>query len=281
MLRLFSALLLLLLTMQPFGPVRGQTQFEPVPFFDLTKKPQRPPATELRSMRFLTDDDYPPFHFQGLDGQLTGFNIDLARAICSELKIACTIQARRWDTLLTSLESNQGDAVIASMRPKETDFQRFSYSQPYYKTPARFVIRKDKASVLPEPTVLALTGKTIGVVGGTAHAAFMANFFPKSALVTRPDQNELMRLLTRGEVDAVFGDGISLSLWLNGSDGTECCMFLGRAFFENRYFGEGAMIAFRQDSIGMRRAVDYALYRLVETGEYQQIMLKYFPVRFY
>jgi polar amino acid transport system substrate-binding protein len=280
MLRLVGALLLLL-ALLPSRSAEAQTQAEPVPFFDLSKKPQRPAASDLRSMRFLTDDDYPPFHFQGLNGQLTGFNIDLARAICAELKIACTIQARRWDTLLTSLETNQGDAVIASLRPKETDWQRFTFSQPYYKTPARFVIRKDKANSLIEPTVAALTGKTIGVVTGTVHAAFMANFYPKTALVTRPDQNELMRLLASGEVDAIFGDGIGLSLWLNGADGSECCMFLGRAFFEDRYFGEGAMIALRQDSAAMRRAVDYALYRLVETGEYQQIMLKYFPVRFY
>jgi polar amino acid transport system substrate-binding protein len=277
----FVGALLLLLALLPSRSAEAQTQAEAVPFFDLSKKPQRPAASDLRSMRFLTDDDYPPFHFQGLNGQLTGFNIDLARAICAELKIACTIQARRWDTLLTSLEANQGDAVIASLRPKELDWQRFTFSQPYYKTPARFVIRKDKANALQEPTVSALTGKTIGVVTGTVHAAFMANFYPKTALVTRPDQNELMRLLANGEVDAIFGDGISLSLWLNGSDGTECCMFLGRAFFEDRYFGEGAMIALRQDSLGMRRAIDYALYRLVETGEYQQIMLKYFPVRFY
>jgi polar amino acid transport system substrate-binding protein len=268
--------------MLPYGVGFAQTPPEPVPFFDLSQKPSRPLATDLRAIRFLTDDDFPPFHFPGLDGQLAGFNIDLARAICSELKIACTIQARRWDTLLTSLETNQGDAVIASMRPKEADWLRFSFSLPYYRTPARFVMRKDKASAsISEPSTAALTGRTVGVVAGSAHAAFLANFYPKTAVVTRPDHNEIVRLLARGEVDVVFGDGISLALWLNGAEGTDCCQFLGRAFFEDRYFGEGAMIAFRKDSNAMRRAVDYALYRLAETGEYQQIMQKYFPVRFY
>jgi polar amino acid transport system substrate-binding protein len=269
------------LALFPLGIGFAQSSPEPVPFFDLTQKPSRPVASELRAIRFLTDDDYPPFHFPGLDGQLTGFNVDLARAICSELKIACTIQARRWDTLLSSLESNQGDAVIASLRPQESDWLRYSFSVPYYRTPARFVTRKDKTTAnIAEPTATELTSKTIGVVAGSAHAAFLTSFYPKTAVITRPDQNEIIRLLMRGEVDAVFGDGISLALWLNGSDGAECCQFLGKAFFEDRYFGEGAMIAFRKDST-MRRAVDYALHRLAETGEYQQIMLKYFPVRFY
>jgi polar amino acid transport system substrate-binding protein len=270
------------LAFMPFCFVQAQTSPEPVPFFDLAQKPSRPAASELRAIRFLTDDDYPPFHFPGPDGQLTGFNIDLARAICQELKVACTMQARRWDTLLPSLEDNQGDAVIASLRPKEADWLRFNFSVPYYKTPARFVMRKDKSVTgLSGTTSAALAGKTIGVVTGSAHAAFLTNFYSKAAVVSRPDYNEILRLLVKGEVDIVFGDGISLAVWLNGSEGSECCQFLGKAFFEDRFFGEGAMIAFRKDSSAMRRSVDYALFRLVETGEYQQILQKYFPIRFY
>ena len=112
------------------SPTPALAQADSVPFFDLSRKPERPDLAGLRTIRFLTEDDYPPFQFLGPDGQLTGFNIDLARAICLELKLACTIQARRWDTLLTALEQGNGDAVIASLADTEEARARVDFSVP-------------------------------------------------------------------------------------------------------------------------------------------------------
>src|SRR5437660_535597 len=84
--------------------------------WDLTHRVEKPDTSGLRLIRFMTEDDYPPFDFTLPDGTLTGFNVDLARAICEELQVACTVQARRWDTLIASLEENRGDAIIASMQ---------------------------------------------------------------------------------------------------------------------------------------------------------------------
>ena len=97
----------------------------------------------LRAIRFLTDDDYPPLDFALADGSLSGFNVDIARAICEELHIGCTIQARRWDTLIDSLETGKGDAVIASISANAAARARIDFTQPYYQTPARFATRKD------------------------------------------------------------------------------------------------------------------------------------------
>jgi polar amino acid transport system substrate-binding protein len=248
------------------------------PFFDLARKPESAELTGQRVIRFLTDDDYPPFHFTGPDGQLTGFNVDLARAICVELKAACTIQPRRWDTLLQSLEEGRGDAVIASFSSQGAVRGRFELSQPYYRTPGRFLARKD-AGLAPAPAALA--GKTVAVVAGSAHAAFLSVFYPK--VVQRPvrDLDEAHREVESGAADLAFGDGVAIATWLNGAVGAKCCTFLGGPFYETRYFGEGAVIVFRRDGAPMRRAVDFALYRLAEQGIYQSLLLKYFPVAFY
>ena len=64
-------------------------------FCDPNRTPEKPDLSGLRQIRFLTEDDYPPFNFLLSDGQVAGFNIDLARAICVELDIACTIQRRQ------------------------------------------------------------------------------------------------------------------------------------------------------------------------------------------
>ncbi|MGB7036591.1 MAG: transporter substrate-binding domain-containing protein, partial [Xanthobacteraceae bacterium] len=84
-------------------------------FWDPRHRPERPDLSRIQSIRFLTGVDYPPFDFAGPDGNPVGFNVDLARLLCDEIKTTCTIQARRFDLLLGALNSNQGDAVIASI----------------------------------------------------------------------------------------------------------------------------------------------------------------------
>jgi len=252
---------------------------ENVPFFDPSRKPERPDLTGIRAIRFLTDDDYPPFHFPGPDGQLTGFNVDLARAICTELKIACTIQARRWETLIPSLEEGRGDAVIASLTDREALRARVDFSIPYYRSPGRFVTLKN--TPLAGAGAPELAGRAVAVVRNSAHAAFLTAFFPKLRQAPAADLSEALRLMTTGAAEAVFGDGVGLALWLNGDAGRTCCRFLGGPFFESSYFGAGAAIAIRKDNSQLRRAIDFALFRLAEEGVYQNLMLKYFPVGFY
>ena len=86
-------------------------------FWDPRRRPERPDLSRLQSIRFLTDLDYPPFDYGGPDGNPTGFNVDLARLLCDEIKVACTIQARPFASLLEALNDNRGDAVIASIAP--------------------------------------------------------------------------------------------------------------------------------------------------------------------
>lgn len=262
----------------------GAEQRRSVPFFDLQRKPEKPDLTGLRAIRFLTEDDFPPFHFIGADGQLTGFNVDLARALCRELKIACTIQVRRWDTLLGALEAGAGDVVIASKKPTDEVRRRALLSVAYYRTPARFIGRQNGSSQTNTPqdaTPEQLRNRRIAVVADSAHAAFLAGFFPAARPVTAVDLEEALRIFSRGDAEMVFADGIALSLFLNGERGRACCRFVGGPFYESRFFGDGAVMAIRADQAPLRRAIDYALFRLAESGEHEDLLLKYFPVRFY
>jgi polar amino acid transport system substrate-binding protein len=138
-------------------------------FWDPRRRPERPDLSRIQSIRFLTEIDYPPFDYAGPDGNPAGFNVDLARLICEEIKTACTVQMRRFDTLLDSLGDNRGDAVIASIAVTPLTRRRADFSDPYYRTPARFVARTDTGidDVLPEH----IEGKKVAVVAGTAHQA--------------------------------------------------------------------------------------------------------------
>jgi len=99
-------------------------------FWDPNLHLERPDLSALRAIRFLTDDDYPPLDFALSDGSLVGFNVEIARAICEELHIGCTIQARRWDTLIDSLETGKGDAVIASISITAATRAQIDFTSP-------------------------------------------------------------------------------------------------------------------------------------------------------
>src|SRR4051812_50050719 len=82
-------------------------------FWDPRRRPDRPDLSRLTVIRFLTETDYPPFNFTGADGNPAGFNVDLARLLCEEIKVTCTVQMRRFETPLDAIASNRGDAIIA------------------------------------------------------------------------------------------------------------------------------------------------------------------------
>jgi polar amino acid transport system substrate-binding protein len=245
-------------------------------FWDPRRRPERPDLSRINGIRFLTETEYPPFDYSGPDGNPAGLNVDLARMLCEEIKVNCTIQARRFDTLLAALAENRGDAVIASMAPTVETRRRADFSDPYYRTPGRFVGRRGGGpeDVRPE----ALEGKKVAVVAGTAHEAYLKTLFTEVELKPYPNDEAARAALRQGDVDLLFGDGISLAFWLNGTDSANCCAFRGGPFLESRYFGEGIGIAVRRGNDVLRQAFNWALFRLWEKGRFTDLWLRYFPI---
>lgn len=278
------------------APAYAQDRSKPrIPeLFDPNQRIQRPDGAQIKSIRFLTTDDFPPFHFALPDGSLAGFDIDLARAICSDLQLACTIQARRFDTLIPQIKEGKDDALIAAVANTPATRADLDFTAPYYTTPARFVVAKvfqaktskdkaskDKAAKSDKMTPEALGRHKIGVEAGTAHEAYLKTFFPKATLKPYQDQTALRAALRKGEVEAIFGDGISLALWLNSEESKGCCSFYGGPFTESRFFGNGVSIAVAKGNIALRQTLDYELAQLAKKGTYADLYLKYFPIGFY
>ncbi len=229
-----------------------------------------------RAVRFMTDDEFPPLHFAGPDGAPTGFAVELARAVCDRLAIACTVQARRFDTLLDALSDKQGDVVAAAVPLTQGLRTRFLATRPYFRWPARFIARKDRG--LPTPSVAALAERSVGVVEGSAHEAYLKAFFPKTARKTFTDLSAAESALKRGEMDYLFADGLNLALWLNGQEAETCCAFSGGDYLENRYFGEGIGFVTRTEDAALARALDDALQRVWDDGKYTELYLRFFPI---
>src|SRR5882672_12212714 len=196
-----------------FGPAQAQTPARPaveaapqaVPgFWDPRRRPDRPDLSRLTVIRFLTETDYPPFNFTGPDGNPAGFNVDLARALCDEIKVTCTVQMRRFETLIDAITSNRGDAIIASLAVTPQLRARVDFTDPYYRAPARFVSRRD--AVMPEIRPEYLEGKKVGVIAGTAHEAYLKAMFTDAEIRSFADNDTMRLALRRGEVDFIFGD---------------------------------------------------------------------------
>jgi polar amino acid transport system substrate-binding protein len=245
-------------------------------FWDPRAIPERPDTLPTRAIRFLTDDEFPPLHFAGPDGAPTGFSVELARAACETLGITCTVQVRRFDTLLDSLAQGQGDVIASGIPVTGALRRRFIVTTSYFRTPARFAARRDGAAPVPSPRNL--KGRKVAVVQGTAHEAYLKSFFPAAEAVSLPDLAAAQGALRRGEADYVFGDAMTLALWIGGAESGDCCALTGGPYLESRYFGEGIGFILRPEDENLRRAFDYALFKMHETGKYAELYLRFFPI---
>jgi polar amino acid transport system substrate-binding protein len=242
-------------------------------------EPESATRTEPRrvAIRFLTESDFPPFNYYDEDNLLTGFNVDVARAICLELDVACDIQVRPWSALLPALARGEAEAVIASHRMTPNVLKVVDFTDPYYFTPARFAGKRGTGQV--EITPEGLEAKRIAVAKGTAHEAYLRAFFRDSQIRVYETVELARDALVTGGADFLFDDGISLAFWLNGTASKACCEFKGGPFAEPKYFGDGIGIAIKRDDAELKAMINTALKRLRESGRYEELLLRYFPLR--
>jgi polar amino acid transport system substrate-binding protein len=251
------------------------------------KGQQAPPAADAAQpaeprrfvIRFLTEGEFPPFNYYDDEGVLSGFNVDLARALCLEIGAACDIKVRPWEELLAALRRGDADAVIAAHRVTAGGLADVDFSDRYFYTPGRFAARKEGSVTEISPD--ALDGATIGVAKGTAHEAFVKAFFRDSRIVLFENPDLAREALQQEKVDLIFDDGISLAFWLNGSLSRQCCELKGEAFLEPKYFGDGLAVALPRNDPQIKTLINDALKKVRQSGRFQELVERYFPVRIY
>jgi len=259
-------------------PAAAQEPDLRVPNFWDPKAVHDRPNTIPDKIQFLAIDHYPPFVFRDPQGRLTGFNVDLARALCQELGSSCALRIKLFDILLPALDEEEGDAIIAGLSRQRAAGKGLNFTEDYLKLPARFVVPADKAGDFDEQ---ALAGLKIAVVEGSRHEAFATRFWPEAEAVSFETPMEAREAVKTGDADAHFGDGLSLSFWLPSEAANGCCAFAGGPWLEPGYFDEGMAIATRPDDPERAAALTYALRQLHQKGIYRELYLRYFPLSFY
>jgi polar amino acid transport system substrate-binding protein len=244
-----------------------------------TAAPTAAPADQPRRVviRFLTEGDYPPFNYLDEDGVLNGFNVDLARAICNEIGVACDIKVRPWDELLLALKRGDADAVVAGHTVTPDALAQVEFTERYFHTPGRFAAKSEtpKTDIAPE----ALDGRSIAVARGSPHEAFLKTFFRDSRIVPFETPDLAREALLQGKTDYVFDDGIGLAFWINGTLSRRCCELRGGPYFEPRYFGDGLAIAVPRSDPQIKALINAALHKIRATGRFDELVSRYFPHR--
>jgi len=236
-------------------------------------------AKDWTKIRVATEGAYAPFNYVTPDGELAGFDVDIAKALCAELKADCTIVKQDWDGMIPALMARKFDAIVASMTITEERKQKVDFTDKYYQTPARAVIKKGSDI---EISAEGLAGKKIGVQRETIHDRFVTDTFGSTAEIVRyGTQDEANLDAVAGRVDVLFADSVALSEGFLKTDQGKDFAFAGPSFTDPKYFGIGAGIAIRKQDSDLRDALNKALAAIRTNGTYDKIAAKYFDFNVY
>ncbi|MGE7370665.1 transporter substrate-binding domain-containing protein [Neorhizobium sp. NPDC001467] len=244
---------------------------------DARERLPRPDLSGVARIRVLLTVDFPPFSFVDQTGRLTGFHMDFIREICAELKVEakCQIQALPYAELAPTLEKGAAEVVLAGVSVTPALRQTFAFSRPYLVLPARFAVNSKIA--VTGHAGSALSGRPVGVVAGTVHEAMLKGFFPKLSARPFETPEAMLEALKRGELDAVFADGLRLPFWVASEASAGCCRLFDGPYLSQRFLGEGLSAMFRGNDTILPAAFDSAVAALSRSGRLQEIYLRYFP----
>ena len=236
-------------------------------------------AKDWKKVRIGVEGAYPPFSEVTPDGKLVGFDIDIANALCDEMKVECELITQDWDGIIPALQARKYDAIIASMSITEERKQKVDFTNKYYNTPAKFVRKKGSGIEITEES---LKGKAVGVQRATIHDNFVTEVYGDEVEVKRyASQDEAYLDMVAGRVDLLLADSVAMQGgFLDTEDGKDY-EFVGPDFSDPKYFGNGAGIAVRKGEDDLRAMLNDAIEAIRANGTYKSIQDKYFDFDVY
>ena len=226
----------------------------------------------LAKLRIGVDPGYPPFSEVDDADRLTGFDMDIALALCAQMKTECAFVRQDWEGLIPALRAGRFDAIVSSMSITEKRRRLVAFTERYYSSGVRFVARKGSGFDPEDPA-----GRTVGAMRATIASDWLEDNRSKFAGVRLyDDQGALDRALIEGRLDAAFGDALGFWKWLGSPEGA------GFAYAGEPYrLDEGIGIAVRKEDEALRRRLNRAIRAIRADGTYKTINARYFPFSIY
>ena len=236
-------------------------------------------AIAADKLKIGTEGAYPPFNLIDASGQVVGFDIDIAQALCAKMKTECEVVTSDWDGIIPALNSKKFDFIAASMSITDERKKSVDFTGKYYSTPAKLAM-KDGATY---KDVADLKGKKIGVQRSSVYDRYATDVFaPAGAEIVRySSQNEVFLDLASGRLDATLADSVNIDDGFLKTDAGKGFAFIGPDFTDEQYFGEGQGIAVRRGDKALADKISAAILAIRANGKYKQVQDKYFAFDVY
>ncbi|WP_203299673.1 transporter substrate-binding domain-containing protein [Marinobacter sediminum] len=225
-------------------------------------------AKDWKEIRIAFDVPYEPFEYKDENGELTGFEVELAEAMCAEMKADCEFVIQSWDGMIPGLLARKFDAIMSSMSITPERAERVLFSEPYYNTPGGWFA--PEAFNTDVTDMDAMKGKVVGVQRGTTMDSFVTENMGGIVTIKRYTTADDMVLDLEGQrLDVVFVDYPVGEQTVLSKDGF-------KEVGEPVKLGEGVGVAMRQRDKDLAAKVNATLKKLKKDGTYDTIMQKYF-----
>ena len=223
----------------------------------------------VKTLTVGVDPEYPPYAYMGDDGKYTGFDVEVAQAVCDLLGWKMEIFALNWDQKLTQLDAKECDCIWSGMTILDSMKEAgYVISEPYYDNTQVLLVKTDSGY----KTSKDLAGKTVAVQLGTSGEALLNGDLSSlkdsfSNVVTCNSFLSCFTELGGGSVDAVFVDYPVAAAYVAEND--------GYSIIDEGLGAEQYGIAFRSGDQELCDQIQAAIDQLVENGTYAKIAEKY------
>lgn len=229
-----------------------------------------------------TEGAYPPWSMADANGNVTGFDADVANMLCTKLEMECVFVVQAFDGLIPALKASQFDIIVSGMSITADRKKEINFSIGYGELANKVVVPKgsDMLAITEIPALLtALEGHSVGVQSGTTHAHFMEKLVPNATLKSYGSLDEMQLDLASGRVDAGFADVSALQDFLAKPEGAgfEFVPVDIRGTFDPT-LGEGVGVGIRHEDAELKAKIDKALCELIADGSMTASSMKWFKL---
>ncbi len=231
-------------------------------------------------LRIGTDPTYAPFESKNAQGELVGFDIDLAKELCKRIQTQCSFTEQPLDALIPSLKAKKIDAIMSSLSITEKRQQEIAFTDKLYAADSRLVVAKGSPI---QPTLESLKGKRVGVLQGTTQETYgNEHWAPKGVeIVSYQGQDNIYSDLTAGRIDAAFQDEVAASEGFLKQPVGKGYQFGGKSIKDEKHIGVGTGKGIRKEDNELREALNKAFADMRADGTYEKLAKKYFDFNVY
>lgn len=220
---------------------------------------------EQADIKIATESSFRPFSYTDADGNLVGFEIDLANALCEQMHRKCDISSQDWDGLIPGLTAKKFDAIMAGMSITPERSEVVEFSQPYFNNTLVLVGKKNDGLSIDN-----LNNKSIGSQRATVSASYLAEHYPQTNIKLYDTQDNSYLDLKAGRIDGLLSDKVPVVDWIKNGSGSDY-EIKGNEIDIN----DKIAIALRKND-PLVEQFNQALAELKQNGKYDQIANKYF-----